>query len=139
MVITMTNGRQAELLGSGALPVSSYGNMVDLAPNIYRQRLVIEAYPQKEITDDDIKQYLSGLSSEIGMKQLIEPVTHRCDQFGWAGWIHWETSGAHFYAWEQPLLFFSVDIYTCKMFDPLVAVEYTKQFFGSDIAEYRSF
>ena len=37
--------------------------------------------------------------------QLLEPVTHRSDRYGWAGWIHWETSGAHFYAWEQPRLF----------------------------------
>lgn len=113
--------------------------MIDLAPAIFRQRLVIEAYPQRAITDDDIKSYLSGLSSTIGMKKLLEPVTHRSDVFGWAGWIHWETSGAHFYAWEQPLLFYSVDIYTCKSFDSKVAVEYTKKFFGSEKVEYREF
>jgi S-adenosylmethionine decarboxylase len=113
--------------------------MIDLAPDIYRQRLVIEAYPKNPISDDDIKRYLSGLSIVTGMKQLIEPVTHRSDQYGWAGWIHWETSGAHFYAWEQPLLFYSVDIYTCKAFDPLVAVNFTKNFFNSDSAEYREF
>ena len=32
------------------------------------------------------------------------------DGRGWAGWIHWETSGAHFYAWDTPRPFFSVDI-----------------------------
>jgi len=113
--------------------------MKDLAPSIYRQRLVIEAYPKSAITDTQIKQYLSELSSVIDMKQLIEPVTHRSDQFGWAGWIHWETSGAHFYAWEQPLLFFSVDIYTCKAFDPAVAVDFTRRFFDADSAEYKEF
>ena len=50
------------------------------------------------------------------MHLLLDPVTHRSDRYGWAGWVHWETSGAHFYAWEDPL-FFSVDIYTCKPFD----------------------
>jgi len=113
--------------------------MVDLAPTIYRQRLVIEGYPQKAITDDDIKKYLSELSSIIGMKQLIVPVTHRSDTFGWAGWVHWETSGAHFYAWDQPILFYSVDIYTCKAFDPQIAIEYTKKFFGSESVEYKEF
>jgi S-adenosylmethionine decarboxylase len=113
--------------------------MIDLAPNIYRQRLVIEAYPKKPINDDDIKKYLSGLSATIGMKQLIEPVTHRSDAYGWAGWVHWETSGAHFYAWDQPTLFYSVDIYTCKAFDPQVAINYTKQFFDSDTIEYKEF
>lgn len=113
--------------------------MLDLAPSICRQRLVIEAYPKKEITDIDIKTYLSELSSVLEMTQLIEPVTHCCDKYGWAGWIHWETSGAHFYAWERPLLFYSVDIYTCKAFNPLDAVELTKKFFNSDVVEYKEF
>lgn len=68
------------------------------------------------------------------MTELTEPVTHRSDAYGWAGWIHWETSGAHFYAWDQPLLFFSVDIYTCKPFEPDKAVDFTRRTFGaSDI------
>jgi hypothetical protein len=62
------------------------------------------------------------------MVQLLEPVTHRSDLYGWAGWIHWETSGAHFYAWEQPRLFFSVDLYTCKAFDVDTAVSFTRDF-----------
>lgn len=65
------------------------------------------------------------------MVELLEPVTHRSDIYGWAGWIHWETSGAHFYAWEQPVLFFSVDIYTCKEFNPSTAVVFTKNFFNA--------
>lgn len=101
----------------------------DLAPNIYRQRLVIEGYPGFVITDEHIKDYLSKLSEEVEMITLLEPVTHCSDKYGWAGWIHWETSGAHFYAWEQPLLFFSVDIYTCKEFDPEKATAFTKEYF----------
>jgi len=103
--------------------------MIDLAPTIYRQRLIIEGYPDASVSDEQIKEYLSQLSSKLGMVQLIPAVTHRSDLYGWAGWIHWETSGAHFYAWEQPLLFFSVDIYTCKAFDPQVAIDYTKHYF----------
>jgi S-adenosylmethionine/arginine decarboxylase-like enzyme len=113
--------------------------MKDLAPNIYRQRLVIEGYPQKIISDTDIKNYLTQLSDHIGMVTLIEPVTHCSDKFGWAGWIHWETSGAHFYAWEQPLLFFSVDIYTCKEFSVEDATELTRSFFNTSRIEYKEF
>ena len=32
------------------------------------------------------------------------------------------------YAWETPLYFFSVDIYTCKPFDPIDVVEFTVEF-----------
>jgi hypothetical protein len=113
--------------------------MKDLAPTIYRQRLVIEGYPKHPITDEDITAYLSELSEKIGMRELLKPVTHRSDTYGWAGWIHWETSGAHFYAWEQPTLFFSVDIYTCKPFSPEVAVAFTRQYFDSDTIEFKEF
>jgi len=102
---------------------------VDLAPSIHRQRLVIEGYPQEPISDTRISSYLSELSVIIDMHKLTDPVTHRSDKFGWAGWIHWETSGAHFYAWEKPLLFFSVDIYTCKPFEAIQAIRFTSEYF----------
>jgi hypothetical protein len=101
----------------------------DLAPEIPRQRLVIEGSCREAITDVDIRRYLNALSHVCGMVTLSEPVTHRSDRFGWAGWIHWETSGAHFYGWEVPRLFFSVDIYTCKPFEPQAAVDFTREFF----------
>ena len=101
----------------------------DLAPMITRQRLVVEGYPTYVITDGHIKDYLSRLSVVTDMITLIEPVTHVSDLYGWAGWIHWETSGAHFYSWERPVSFFSVDIYTCKAFDPRAVLEFTEQYF----------
>lgn len=101
----------------------------DLAPGIVRQRLVVEGYPSEPITAEAVKRYLSQLSNVADMVLLTEPVTHRSDLYGWAGWIHWETSGSHFYAWEKPLLFFSVDIYTCKEFDPVTVIEFTRDFF----------
>jgi hypothetical protein len=111
----------------------------DLAPMIWRQRLVVEGYPEFVITDEHIKDYLSKLSDELEMKTLITPVTHCSDRYGWAGWIHWENSGAHFYAWEQPLLFFSVDIYTCKQFDPKRATKFTQDYFKASKVVSRSF
>ena len=111
----------------------------DLAPQITRQRLVIEGYPAFIITDSHIKQYLSELSDVLAMKALITPLTNRSHEFGWAGWIHWETSGAHFYAWEHPMLFFSVDIYTCKAFDPDTAVHFTNAFFKATKTVHQSF
>jgi S-adenosylmethionine decarboxylase len=103
----------------------------DLAPSIHRQRLVVEGFPSFVISDAHIKDYLSELSVVTGMTTLIEPVTHVSDLYGWAGWIHWETSGAHFYSWERPVSFFSVDVYTCKAFDPATVVTYTRDYFGA--------
>lgn len=114
-------------------------NMKDLAPEIYRQRAVIEGYPNKPLTDDEIKEYLKQLSGVLKMKTLIEPVTHRSPLYGEAAWIHWETSGAHFYAWDVPRLFFSVDIYTCKAFDVADAVAFTKNYFNAETIEFKEF
>jgi hypothetical protein len=111
----------------------------DLAPEIVRQRLVVEGVPAAPIDAEQIRHYLSELSRVIDMVQLIEPVTHCSDLYGWAGWIHWETSGAHFYAWEQPRLFFSVDVYTCKAFDVDTAVSFTRDFLQADIVVAKSF
>jgi hypothetical protein len=109
------------------------GEMPDLAPAICRQRLVVEGRCARPVSDVAIRDYLSELSSVCDMTTLLDPMTHRSDQFGWAGWIHWENSGAHFYAWEQPVLFFSVDIYTCKPFDAGRVVAFTSDFFAADV------
>ena len=113
--------------------------MKDLAPNIYRQRLVIEGIPEHPIDDKAIKNYLSELSDQLGMQTLIEPVTHLSGKYGWAGWIHWDSSGAHFYAWDRPKVFFSVDIYTCKKFNDQKAVDFTKEYFNAKKITYKNF
>lgn len=113
--------------------------MKDLAPEIFRQRLVIEGYPNQPLLDQEIKNYLLGLSDALKMKALMDPVTHRSSKYGEAAWIHWESSGAHFYAWEQPRLFFSVDIYTCKPFAKEDAIAFTEKFFKVSGLESKEF
>jgi hypothetical protein len=103
--------------------------MPDLAPMIVRKRMVVEGTCRWPIVEDQIVRYLKELSDVCEMDLLVEPVTHVSDRYGWAAWVHWENSGAHFYAWDVPKLFFSVDIYTCKEFDYQRACEFTKAFF----------
>jgi hypothetical protein len=112
--------------------------MKDLAPQIHRQRLIIEGKCLKPINADKIKEYLVKLSDILKMITLNEPITHKSSKYGWAGWIHWESSGAHFYAWDQPLVFFSIDIYTCKEFIDKDAVDFTKDFFNATEIEFKS-
>jgi hypothetical protein len=103
----------------------------DLAPEIFRQRLVVEGLCTEPIDALSICEYLTQLSKAIDMVALMEPVTHQSPLYGWAGWIHWETSGAHFYAWDRPRLFFSVDIYACKPFSAASALDLTRDWFGA--------
>jgi len=106
--------------------------MPDLAPSIYRQRLVVEGICSKIIVESAVGQYLRELSAVTGMKRLMDPITHRSDRYGWAGWVHWENSGAHLYTWDTPMLFFSVDIYTCAPFVVSDVIEFTAAFFDPD-------
>jgi S-adenosylmethionine decarboxylase len=106
---------------------------------ICRQRLVIEGTCRTAITGEEIRRYLSELTHVCGMVLLLEPVTHYSERYGWAGWLHWETSGAHFYAWERPTLFFSVDIYACKVFDAQRAAQFTREFFDAPQVVARTF
>ncbi len=87
----------------------------------------------------EIECYLRVLSVVCGMTRLNDPVTHFSGKHGWAGWVHWEDSGAHLYAWEDPLLFFSVDIYTCAKFDNIKVAEFTSAFFAAEEVVAKSF
>ena len=113
--------------------------MQDLAPTICRQRLVVEGLCSKPITAGSIAGYLSRLSAVIDVVALMEPVTHQSPLYGWAGWIHWETSGAHFYAWDEPAVFFSVDVYACKAFSPHAVVELTREWFDATEVVFKEF
>jgi S-adenosylmethionine decarboxylase len=113
--------------------------MRDLAPEIHRQRLLVEGLVDAPISESDIVVYLKELGAVTDMTVLTDPVTHRSPRYGWAAWVHWETSGAHFYAWDVPRLFFSVDIYTCKPFDPQVVVHFTREYFRARDLESRGY
>lgn len=120
-------------------PTGSEPPYIDLAPSIHRQRLVVEGIPGRAINDLDIRRYLRRLTTVAGMSLLLQPVTHRSPAYGWAGWVHWETSGAHFYAWDEPHLFFSADVYTCKAFEADAVVRFTSTFFDTSAITWREF
>ena len=111
--------------------------MPDLAPGIHRQRLVIEGLTQQSMTAMMLKNYLAQLAVELDMVALTDPVLHRSETYGWAGWMHWETSGCHVYALYDKGSF-SVEIYTCKVFRNEDAVAFTKAAFEADTIVHRS-
>jgi S-adenosylmethionine decarboxylase len=92
--------------------------------------MVVEGLVDAAITESEIVGYLDALSQVCDMTVLQAPVTHRSPRYGWAGWVHWEASGAHFYAWDDPC-FFSVDIYTCRSFDSTEVLEFTASYFNT--------
>ena len=103
--------------------------MKDLAPDVYRQRMFIEGLREAPFTADEITVYLEKLCEVLDMTPLTKPYTHLSEKYGWSAWMHWETSGVHFYSWDKlKPVFFSVDIYTCKPFDYQTAETFTKDY-----------
>src|SRR5579859_5395225 len=102
--------------------------MQDLAPDVYRQRMFIEGLREEPFTAEEISAYLVKLGEVLDMLPLAQPFTNLSEKYGWSAWMHWETSGVHFYSWEKrDPVFFSVDIYTCKEFSYDTGLEFTKE------------
>lgn len=85
--------------------------MRNLAPHIKRQRLVFEGKRSGHIRSEEIVDYFLQLSDLLKMHTIGDVMTSLSPDEGWAGWIHWTTSGGEFMAWEEPdgVAFFTVD------------------------------
>lgn len=108
----------------------------NLAPNLVRQRVIIEGITQCEISIEQIKSYLLALAEVTKMEVVSGPHTSTAHELGYSGWIHWKTSGAHFYSypangWNIEEGFFTVDCYTCKPFSAEEAAEFTRNYFNA--------
>lgn len=101
----------------------------NLAPNLIRQRLIIEGTTEDIVKPDQIKSYLLELAKVSDMVVLEEPVVYTAHEMGYGDWIHWKSSGAHFYSYPTNPPLFTVDTYTCKSFSIEKVIEFTKKYF----------
>jgi len=107
----------------------------NLAPNLIRQRIIVEASTKDFINDElRIAQYLKQLTKIVGMVSMRDPFVYTAHEDGYGAWQHWKTSGASFYTYPSqngdPHLI-TLDCYTCKPFDSEKAVLFTKEFFNT--------
>ncbi|MDP7282087.1 MAG: hypothetical protein QF475_00415 [Candidatus Undinarchaeales archaeon] len=80
--------------------------MINLEPNIYRQRLTIEGHYTNEQTGETIKKYLDELSKVLEMKIFSGPYSWPPDKwdnpevplFELNGFVAWTESGCHVHA-----------------------------------------
>jgi len=108
----------------------------DLSPTIVRQRLIIEGTLTSPMSSVDMSEYIEHMGPLLDMTPITAPVLSYDPEYGWCGYMHWKESGMHMYTWDTTdPPFFSVDIYTCKKFDPLEAVGFTKTFFGDNLID----
>lgn len=102
----------------------------NLAPNLVRQRLIVEATTEKIVEPEQMKTYLLELAKVTNMEVLNGPVAHTAHNMGYGGWIHWKSSGCHVYSYPTNPPLFTADVYTCKPFRIESVVELTKKHFG---------
>jgi|TARA_R100000482_G_scaffold74662_1_gene28718 S-adenosylmethionine decarboxylase len=111
-------------------------NYKDLAPDICRQRIVIEGTLRNAFKAEDMDRYCREMTKVLNMTEATAPFCNYDPDYGWCAYVHWKESGMHVYAWDDKKPpFFSVDVYTCRAFDPQTPVDYTKNFFGDDLIE----
>ncbi len=110
--------------------------MKNLAPDIFRQRLLVEGYYTVEVTRERLAAYLAGVAAHLDLKAYGEPTIYspsglgRAENQGFDAFLPLIDSGISAYIWSSSK-FFSIVLYTCKGFDAQAAIEYTCEFFGA--------
>jgi len=118
--------------------------MKNIAPDITRQRLLIEGFYKIEVDKEMIKKYFNGITNELKLKMYGEPIIFspggggREENQGYDAFVPLIDSGISLYVWVNSK-FISLIIYTCKNFDNKKALDFTKEFFKIDELENLSF
>jgi hypothetical protein len=109
--------------------------MKNIAPDIFRQRLLIEAYYPGEVDSEKVRLYLLGVAAHLDLRTYADPIVFspaglgRTENQGFDGFVPLIDSGIAAYFWTGPR-FLSVLLYTCRGFDPDAALSFTRQFFN---------
>ena len=109
--------------------------MKNLAPEIFRQRLLIEGYYTIDVTRETLAAYLTGVAAHLGLRAYGEPAIFspggegKAENQGFDAFLPLVDSGISAYVWTGRK-FVSILLYTCKGFDEVSAVDYTRQHFG---------
>lgn len=118
--------------------------MRDLAPHVFRQRLLIEGYYTGDMTRERLTEYLLGVAAHLDLKAYGAPTIYspaglgKEENQGFDAFLPLIDSGISAYVWSSAK-FFSIVLYTCKGFDPQAAGAYTGEFFGAREVETLAF
>ncbi len=118
--------------------------MRDLAPDIVRQRLLIEGLYEREIDRADVERYLVEVAAHLSLRTYGNPIVHAPGGAGKEGnegfdaFIPLIDSGISLYVWSKRR-FFAAVLFTCKAFDRQAAIDFTRDYFSTRDIEYREF
>lgn len=118
--------------------------MKDLAPGIYRQRLLIEGLFATRVDEAFLLRFFETLTTGLGLSAYTAPFVSdstgfgQSDNQGYEAFLPLIESGIALYTWTEAR-FLSMIIYTCKSFDAKEAVRITRDEFALDPVEWREF
>jgi S-adenosylmethionine decarboxylase len=118
--------------------------MRNLAPDIVRQRLLIEGYFTIDVDKAVIERYFDELTSVLELRTYGAPSIFapggegREANEGFDAFVPLIDSGISLYVWSRPR-FLSVVLFTCKHFDSDRAADSTRDFFGMSEVETQQF
>jgi len=118
--------------------------MRDLAPDIVRQRILIEGYYSVTIDEEVIREFFARITNRLDLRTYDVPVIFapqgegKSDNEGYDAFIPLIDSGISLYVWTGPR-FLSVVAFTCKAFDAAAAVDATREFFAMTEIEHQAF
>ena len=118
--------------------------MKNLAPDITRQRLLIEGFFTINVNEKIIIKFLKEITKSLKLRVYGKPSIHatggkgKTINQGYDAFIPLIDSGIALYVWGNSK-FFSIVVYTCKNFDNKKAVNFCNKFFKVDKIVSKSF
>jgi len=118
--------------------------VLDLAPDILRQRLLIEGYFTAHVDRDAVEGYLTGIAAALQLRTYGAPIVHdpaglgKPENQGFDAFIPLIDSGISLYVWSKPR-FFAAVLFTCKRFDVGRALDFTRTHFATAEVAHREF
>jgi len=118
--------------------------MRDLAPDIVRQRLLIEGYFTAAVDEVSIRRFLVDLAAALQLRTYGQTVVFAPGGMGsdrnegYDAFVPLIDSGISVYVWSAPR-FVSVVVFTCKQFDVSTAVRVTHDSFAMTEMVHQAF
>jgi len=109
--------------------------MEDLAPQITRQRLLVEGHFTRPVDEAVIREFLAALPQALDLRVYGEPTIFapggagREENEGYDAFVPLVDSGISLYVWTGAS-FLALVLFTCKRFDAGRALARTREFFA---------
>lgn len=108
--------------------------MKDLAPDIFRQRLLLEGFYARTMDQEAVESYLTDLAAAVNLRAYGRPVIFaprpdqgRPENMGYDAFLPLIDSGISAYFWTADS-FVSVVIFSCTAFEPQAAADFTRKY-----------